>query len=119
MLIQIKPDNKFLLTCSRLDYLFQIASFDPSRTDLISSDTMQVWLIDPASGNIKFQQLSPCGGVNPRHFSVNKAGTMAAVALIGDGRVVITERNIIDGTFGRLLACVEGLGEVMCVIWDD
>jgi hypothetical protein len=42
-----------------------------------------------------------------------------AVALIGDGRMVVIERNIEDGKFGKFLASVEGLGQAMCVIWDN
>jgi hypothetical protein len=41
------------------------------------------------------------------------------VGLQSDGRVVIVERNVEDGTFGKFVANMEGLGGVNTVIWDD
>ncbi|KAM0133222.1 hypothetical protein ACHAO1_006320 [Botrytis cinerea] len=114
-----QPDNNFLLTCSRLDYKLQIDSFSGDNGTEIPSDTMQVWAIDPTTGVPQFQQLSPSWGVNPRHFSFNRKGNMVAVALVGDHRVVIIQRDTMDGTLGKVLTHVEGISEAMCVIWDE
>lgn len=50
---------------------------------------------------------------------MNKAGTLAAVGLQESARVVIVERDVRDGTFGRFVAEVEVPGEVTSVIWDE
>ncbi|KAK6598833.1 extracellular aldonolactonase [Botrytis cinerea] len=117
--VLVSPDNNFLLTCSRLDYKLQIDSFSGDNGTEIPSDTMQVWAIDPTTGVPQFQQLSPSWGVNPRHFSFNRKGNMVAVALVGDHRVVIIQRDMMDGTLGKVLTHVEGISEAMCVIWDE
>ena len=64
-------------------------------------------------------QLAPAGGRFPRQFSVNRDGTLVAVGLQFDGRVVIIERDVKDGTFGKVVAEVGVLGQVTAVIWDD
>ncbi|TEY44989.1 hypothetical protein BOTCAL_0338g00060 [Botryotinia calthae] len=117
--VLVSPDNNFLLTCSRLDYKLQIDSFRRNKDTEIPSDTMQVWAIDLKMGAPQFQQLSPSWGVNPRHFSYNRKGNMVAVALTGDHRVVIIQRDTMDGTLETVLTHVEGISEAMCVIWDE
>ena len=56
--------------------------------------------------------------MNPRQFSVNKAGTLAAVGLQDDGRVVIIERKT-DGSFGNFVAHADIAGSPTSVIWDE
>jgi 6-phosphogluconolactonase (cycloisomerase 2 family) len=68
---------------------------------------------------LTFVQLAPAGGRFPRHFSINKNGTLAAVGLQTDGRVVIVERNVQDGTFGEFVAEIDVPGELTSVIWGD
>jgi hypothetical protein len=55
----------------------------------------------------------------PRQFSVNKDGTLAAAGLQYDSRVVIIERNLRDGTFGKFVAEIDIPGQVTSVIFDD
>jgi 6-phosphogluconolactonase (cycloisomerase 2 family) len=112
-------DQKYLLTSSRNDTLFEIPNFDPSNHTNIPSDTLQVWKIDPETGKLTFEQLAPAGGSFPRQFSVNKKGTLAAVGLQSDSRVVIVERNVEDGKFGKFVAEIEIPGEITSVIWDE
>lgn len=50
---------------------------------------------------------------------MNKKGTLAAVGLQLDGRVVIVERNVHDGTFGDFVAEIDVPGQITSVIWDD
>lgn len=114
----ISPDHRYLLTSSRNDSLFEIPNFDSSHSTRIASDTLQVWQIDPKTGALAFEQLAPAGGIFPRHFSLNKNGTLAAVALQTDGRVVIIERDK-DGKFGKFVADVNVPGPLTCVIWDE
>jgi len=51
-------------------------------------------------------------------LSLNKNGTLAAVGLQLDGRVVIIER-LCNGTFGDFVAHIDVPGEVSSVIWDE
>jgi 6-phosphogluconolactonase (cycloisomerase 2 family) len=99
--------------------LFQIPNFNPSNSTPVASDTLQVWKIDQQTGKLKFEQLSPAGGNFPRQFSVNKNGTLAAVGLQNDGRVVIIERDVHDGKFGKFVAEIDIPGQVTSVIWDE
>lgn len=115
----LSPDHKFLLTSSRNDSLFHIPSFDPTDSTEIPSDTLQSWSIDASTGNLNFTQLAPAGGSFPRQFSVNKNGTLAAVGLQLDARVVIVERNVEDGTFGKFVAEIDVPGQITAVIWDE
>lgn len=54
----------------------------------------------------------------PRQFSLNRNGTLAAVAVQNDERVVIIERRS-DGMFGDFVASVDVPGQVTSVIWDE
>jgi hypothetical protein len=56
--------------------------------------------------------------MNPRQLSVNKAGTLAAVGLQDDVRVVIIERKS-DGSFGDFVAHVDIASSPTSVIWDE
>jgi 6-phosphogluconolactonase (cycloisomerase 2 family) len=106
------------LTSSRNAELFSIPNFDPSG-NAIPSDTLQSWAIDESTGKLAFKQLAPAGGSFPRQFSLNKHGTLAAVGLQYDSRVVIVERNVEDGTFGDFVAEIDVDGQVTCVIFDE
>ncbi|PBP18311.1 hypothetical protein BUE80_DR010779 [Diplocarpon rosae] len=117
--VLVSPDTKFLLTSDRNATFFDIPNPDQSNGTTIPSDTLQSWAIDDATGTLSLVQLAPAGGKYPRQFSVNKAGTLAAVVLQKDGRVVIMQRDVATGKFGSVLASVNQLGEVSCVIWDE
>lgn len=57
-------------------------------------------------------QTAAAGGRNPRHFSLNKAGTLVASALQDDNRVVIIERDVKTGLLGKIVATeTVGVGE--------
>ncbi|KAH6724950.1 3-carboxymuconate cyclase-like protein-like protein [Leptodontidium sp. MPI-SDFR-AT-0119] len=115
----ISPDGKFLLTSSRNATLFEIDNFDSTNSTKIPSDTLQSWAIDDATGNLSFVQLAPAGGRFPRQFSLNKAGTLAAVGLQSDSRVVIVQRDVGTGKFGDFVASIDVGGEITSVIWDE
>ena len=99
--------------------MFQIKNFDPTNSTKIPSDTLQTWAIDEATGKLTFTQLTAAGGKFPRQFSLNKAGTLAAVGMQRDSRVVIVERDVSTGKFGDFVASVNVAGEVTSVIWDE
>lgn len=61
-------------------------------------------------------------------MSMNKAGTLVAVALQQSARVVIVERDCETGLFGRFVADVQvgefsGVasldGQITSVVWDE
>ena len=114
-----QPDKKYLLTSARNATLFQIPNFDPTNSTLIPSDTLQSWVIDADTGALTFEQLAPAGGSFPRQYSVNKDGSLAAVGLQYDSRVVVVERNVTDGTFGDFVAEIDVAGQITSVIFDD
>ena len=114
-----KPDHKFLLTSSRNATFFQLDNFDKKNNTKIPSDTLQSWAIDQATGELTLKQIAPSGGAFPRQFSINQAGDMVAVGLQMDGRVVVIERNVTDGTLGAFLTSIDIAGQVTSVIWDE
>jgi len=118
LLTPIKPDHKYLLTSERHVASFQIPNFDPNNSATLPSDALIVWTIDHATGKLSNAQRAPAGGMNPRQFSVNAKGDLAAVGLQDDGRVVILERKK-DGSFGNILASVMIAGSPTSVIWDE
>ncbi len=64
-------------------------------------------------------QVFPAGGMIPRHFSINKAATLVAVGLQGDGRVVVIDRDTETGHLKNYIATAPIAGEVNCVIFDE
>lgn len=115
----ISPDKRFVYTSARNAPILSIPNPNGSNTESVPSDTLQVWKIDPSSGALSFEQLAPAGGLIPRHFSLNKNGTLAAVASQKDQRVMIYERNTDSGRFGQLLASTPVEGELTSIIWNE
>ena len=115
----LSPDQLFLLTSSRNATLFDIQNFDPHNSTRIPSDTLQSWAVDSNSGALSFNQLAPAGGSFTRKFSLNRNGTLVAVGLQDDSRVVIIEWNIENGRFGNFVAEVDIPGQITSVIWDE
>lgn len=79
---------------------------DAGEQDQIESDSLITFFIDPETGELSFLQKYPAGGLIPRHFSINKAGTLVAVALQHDGRVVVIRRNRETGQLGEIMASI-------------
>lgn len=115
----VSPDKRFLLTSSRGDNLLTIPNFNPANSTKIVSDTLQAWSINPSTGALAFEQLAPAGGSYPRQFSVNKAGTMAAVGLQNSASVVIVERDVKTGLYGDFVGEIGIAGQITSVIWDE
>ncbi|RAL63990.1 hypothetical protein DID88_003178 [Monilinia fructigena] len=83
---------------------------------------------DTPAGSLSFAQEFPSGGVYPRQMSLNKDGTLVAIALQQSARVVIVERDPESGLFGKFVADVQigefstaaSLnGQITSVIWDE
>jgi 6-phosphogluconolactonase (cycloisomerase 2 family) len=96
-----------------------VKNFDLNNSTKIPSDTLQTWSIDQSTGKLTFKQLAPSGGSYPRQFSINKNGTLAAVGLQEDARVVIVSRNVTTGLYGDFVASIDLPGEITSVVWDE
>lgn len=115
----VKPDHKFLVVSSRGEGELTIPNFDPNNCTEIPSDPIMTFTIDHDTGALDLIQTFPAGGMIPRHFSLNKAGTLAAVGLQGDGRVVIIDRDVETGKLKDIIAHADVEGEVTCAIFDE
>lgn len=117
--LAFSPDGNFLVASNRRDLSFNSTTHPVSYPT--PSDSLATWRFKPGSsdGSLQFLGLSPAGGSYPRQFSMNRAGNLVAVGLQMSGRVVIWERDVETGVFGRQVGVVEGLGMVTCVVWDE
>lgn len=98
-----------LIVSNRNDTSFSVGS---------PSDSLATFDIG-LNGALTFTGLNRAGGAYPRSFSLNKAGTLVAVGLQHSGRVVVLARDVKTGTLSDVVATVEGLGNVTCVVWDE
>jgi 6-phosphogluconolactonase (cycloisomerase 2 family) len=117
--IAVSPDREYLLISSRNENTLEIPSFDGGNTTSITSDSLVSFRIDGETGHLALQQDIACGGRFPRHFTINKAGTLVAVALQHDSRVIILERDVKTGMIGDFVAYAELEGEVTSVIFYE
>lgn len=116
--IEISPDNRFLIVSNRNDSRFGIPNPDPNNSTSVVSDSLATFALN-ADGSLAFTQLWPAGGSFPRHFSLNRAGNLVAVALQRSSRVVIWQRNVILGALTSVVAYADVEGQVNTVIWDE
>ncbi|CRK16853.1 hypothetical protein BN1723_017493, partial [Verticillium longisporum] len=122
--IAISPDNRFFTVSSRNERSFIIPSPDAEGSDAtgagdIESDSLITYLISPETGELVFLQKFPAGGLIPRHFSMNGNGSLIAVAVQQDGRVVILRRSVETGQLKEIIASIKLEGEVTAVIFAD
>ncbi|XEV05938.1 hypothetical protein FSHL1_011225 [Fusarium sambucinum] len=116
--IAVSPDREYLLISSRNENTLEIPNYGGNTTS-ITSDSLVSFSIDGETGHLALQQDIACGGRFPRHFTINKAGTLVAVALQYDSRVVILERDVKTGMIGDFVAYAELEGEVTAVIFYE
>lgn len=117
--MSVKADSNFLILSSRNESTLEIPNFDPDNSTAVASDPLINFAIDPQTGHLDLVQEAPCGGLFPRQFSINKAGTLVAVGLQSDGRVVIIERDVETGELGNFVAHASIEGEVTAVIFNE
>ncbi|KAH7238237.1 Lactonase, 7-bladed beta-propeller-domain-containing protein [Fusarium tricinctum] len=117
--IAVSPDRKFLIISSRNENTYKVPSFDAVNNTNITSDPLISFKIDGETGHLALHQDVPCGGKFPRHFAINKAGTLVAVALQRDGRIVIIERDVSTGMLGDFIAYAQLEGEVTAVVFYE
>jgi 6-phosphogluconolactonase (cycloisomerase 2 family) len=96
-----------------------IPNFDPKNSTRIPSDPLITYSIDHETGGLSLVQVYPSGGMVPRQFSINKAGTLLGVGLQQDGRVVVIDRDPQTGKLKNFVAHADIAGQVTCVIFDE
>lgn len=104
---------------SRNENTLSIPNFDPKNSTRIISDPLINFSIDGDTGTLTKIQQVPCGGRFPRQFSINRAGTLLAVAQQSDGRVVLIDRDVETGRLGKFAAYANIPGQVTSVIFDE
>ena len=114
-----QPDKRFLILSSRYENQFTIPNFNPRNQTQIVSDILVTFSVDQATGALTFLQKFPAGGRVPRQFAINKAGTLLAVGLQDDGRVVIIDRDPASGMLKSIIANAGDMGEVTCTVFDE
>ena len=93
-------------------------SFPSTIPNTNASDSLATFSL-LSNNEFQFRQLSTAGGAFPRQFSINKAGDLVAVGLQNSFKVVIITRNVETGILGDVVAEVDDLGQVTCVVWDE
>jgi 6-phosphogluconolactonase (cycloisomerase 2 family) len=101
--IQISPCGGYVLASNRNVTLESIANPDTKNATKIESDSIVTFKTSP-NGKLKFHQLAPSGGKFPRHFSLNKDGSMVAVANQQSYSVDLYARDINTGMMGKRIA---------------
>ncbi|KAK3390956.1 Lactonase, 7-bladed beta-propeller-domain-containing protein [Podospora didyma] len=117
--ITLSPDSKFLTISSRGESTLSIPNFDATNSTELPSDPLVTFSIDKETGVLTHLQTFAAGGLIPRHFSFNKAGTLVAVALQGSSRVVIISRDLGTGLFIDYVATADIAGEVNNIIFNE
>jgi 6-phosphogluconolactonase (cycloisomerase 2 family) len=103
------PDNDFIIASNRLGPIFDVANPDPNNSTMIKSDSL-VTFKPTSAGKLEFVGLTASGGLNPRHFSLNKDGSKVAVANQVTKNVVVLARDTKTGVIGEKVASAFGLG---------
>ncbi|KAF2867139.1 3-carboxymuconate cyclase [Massariosphaeria phaeospora] len=117
--IAVTPDNAFIIASNRNATIDQVANPNPTNETKIDSDTLATYKPSP-DGKLSFVQLKLSGGKFPRHFSLNKDGSLIAVANQLDMAVDIYARDLATGMIGDKVAGAFGLpGPVTNVVWGE
>ncbi|KAL1845853.1 hypothetical protein VTK73DRAFT_423 [Phialemonium thermophilum] len=117
--IHISPDSRFLIVSSRAEGTLSIPNFDRKNGTKIPSDPLFNFEIDPETGALHLIQTFPAGGMIPRQFSINKAGTLLAVGLQQDGRVVVISRDPASGWLTSFVGSADVEGQITCALFDE
>lgn len=102
---------------SRGEGTLKIPNFDPANSTEITSDPIFTFEIDHASGKLARVQQFPAGGSFPRQFSINGDGSLVAVGLQNDGRVVVIGRDVETGLLTDFVASAVVGGQPTSVIF--
>lgn len=124
---QFQPDGNYLLVTTRtgiifpdkMNISFTIPNLEPNNKTTMDSDPFVNFRIDHESGNLTRIQEFPAGGMVPRHFSYSNDGTMVAVVLSRDERVMIIDRDVKTGMLMNFKAWVHVDKEPSFVLWKQ
>jgi 6-phosphogluconolactonase (cycloisomerase 2 family) len=94
---------------NRLGAIFNISNPDASNSTAIMSDSI-VTFKPTKDGKLEFLDLSPSGGISPRHFSLNQDGSMIAIANQMTKNIVVYSRDLQSGKMGQQIASASNLG---------
>lgn len=127
LVIRLQPDGNFLLVTTRtgiifpdkMNISFSIPNLDPANSTKMDSDPFVNFRIDHDTGILTKIQEFPAGGMVPRHFSYSNDGSMVAVVLSRDQRVMIIERNTRTGMLTKFKAWVHVDKEPSFVLWKQ
>ncbi|KAK1782560.1 Lactonase, 7-bladed beta-propeller-domain-containing protein [Copromyces sp. CBS 386.78] len=106
----ISPDSKFLLVSSRFENSLAIPNPEDKASGQVQSDPIINYAIQ-ADGTLKLQQIYAAGGINPRHFSISKDGSLVVTALQKDGRVALIKRDVQTGNLTEIAGAVHVGGD--------
>lgn len=98
---------------------FTIPNLDPKNQTKMTSDPFVNFKIDHDTGNLTKIQEFPAGGMVPRHFSYSNDGSMVAVVLSRDQRVMIIDRDVSTGFLTKFRAWVHVDKEPSFVLWKQ
>ncbi|PHH75047.1 hypothetical protein CDD80_2664 [Ophiocordyceps camponoti-rufipedis] len=96
--VVISSDDRFVIISSRNENNLRSPTFINNGTQ--PSDPIINFKFDVSTGKLSDPQEIAAGGRFPRHFSMNEAGTLLAVALQKDGLVVLIPRDPATGKLG-------------------
>lgn len=85
----------------------------------IASDPLINFSIDHTNGNLTKIQEFAAGGMVPRQFSISNDGSIVAVGLQQNGRVVVIDRDVQTGVLTRYRAAVDVGHQPICVIFKE
>lgn len=98
---------------------FTIPNLDLKNQTKMTSDPFVNFKIDHDTGNLTKIQEFPAGGMVPRHFSYSNDGSMVAVVLSRDQRVMIIDRDVGTGMLTKFRAWVHVDKEPSFVLWKQ
>jgi 6-phosphogluconolactonase (cycloisomerase 2 family) len=101
--------KEFIMASNRLGAIFNISNPDTSNSTAIVSHSI-VTFRPTKDGKLEFLELSPSGGLNPRHSSLNQDGSMIAIANQVTKNVVVYSRDLQSGKIGQQIASASNLG---------
>ena len=107
------------MASSRGEGVFSIANFDPQNSTKVPSDPLFSYLIDHETGKISLTGSYPAGGMIPRQFTMNRAGTLVGVGLQDDGRVAIIGRDPLTGELGDIIAHADVADRITSVFFHE
>ncbi|CUS12916.1 unnamed protein product [Tuber aestivum] len=106
--IALSPDGKYLYVSNRHDKTQANGTQDSIATFRVYPDA-----------KLTFIQLSACGGISPRHFSITKDGNWVAIANDGSGNISIFRRYPENGTISSLPIVSTANDGASCATWYE